>query len=52
MIKSNDNSDYSPQMINETMGYLKHLKSSNRKLYNKLNKQGRKFSDNIMKQLK
>lgn len=40
-----------PQMM-EAAKYLTDLKFSNRKQYNKLKKQGRKFSDTIMKKLK
>lgn len=44
--------DYPAEMYNDAYKYLTELKSRNRKEFNKLNKQGRKFSDNIMKRLK
>lgn len=44
--------EFSPEELNETMKYLDDIKFNNRKLYNKLKKQGRKFSDTIMKRLK
>lgn len=43
---------YSEVEMDETMKFLTELKFKNRKLYNKYKKQGRKFSDNIMKRLK
>lgn len=47
----NDTS-YTLSQVDETMKYLTHLKFSNRKAYNKLNKRGRKFSETVMKRLK
>lgn len=48
--------DYTPdpmdQRMWETKQYLLALKFGNRTQYNKYNKQGRKFSDGIMKRLK
>lgn len=43
---------YSEKQMDETMKYLSHLKVTNKKLFNKYNKQGRKFGDSIMKRLK
>lgn len=43
---------YSEKEISETEKYIAFMKMNNRKGYNKYRKQGRKFSDNIMKKLK
>ncbi len=43
---------YTPEMMDSTQKYLIDLKRNNRKLYNKYKKNGRKFSDTIMKRLK
>lgn len=43
---------YGKEMTDGALKYLSELKSTNRKAFNKINKQGRKFSDNIMKILK
>lgn len=44
--------DFSDEQMNETRKYLSSLRITNKKLYNKYKKQGRKFSDNIMSRLK
>lgn len=44
--------DFSDEQMNETRKYLDQLRITNKKLYNKYKKQGRKFSDNIMSRLK
>ena len=44
--------EYTEIAMQATKTYLQELKSLNRKEYNKMKKQGRKFSDTIMKRLK
>lgn len=44
--------EFGDETFEGTYKYLQELKAMNRKAFNKINKKGRKFSDNIMKILK